>query len=238
MTAIIKRELHSLLTNITGYIFCGFVLLFAGIFMTVLNLKQGIANFEYAVGNMGFIFLIGVPLLTMRTISEERKQRTDTLLYSLPISMTKIVIGKYIALLILMLMPVVLIAIYPLILKFFGNVYLPASYGTLLGFFFLGAALMSIGVFISSVTDSQAVAAILCLIVLLINYYLPSLASFVSRTAFGGALPTFMEKISLFQRFYDFPNGVLDISSLVFFAVVAAVFLYFTVQSMEKRRWS
>lgn len=137
MTAIIKRELRALLTGVTGYIFCCFVLVFAGIYMNIINLKQGSANFEYVLGNMGFIFLIGIPLLTMRSLTEDRKQKTDTLLYSLPISMTQIVLGKYIAMLILMLMPIIIVGIYPLILSFFGNIYLPASYGTLLAFFLL-----------------------------------------------------------------------------------------------------
>lgn len=238
MTAIIKRELRALLTGVTGYIFCCFVLVFAGIYMNIINLKQGSANFEYVLGNMGFIFLIAIPLLTMRSLTEDRKQKTDTLLYSLPVSMTQIVLGKYIAMLILMLMPIIVVGIYPLILSFFGNVYLPASYGTLLGFFFLGASLTAIGLFISSLTENQAVAGILCLLVGIVNYFLPTIASYVSRTAFGGALPEFLEKISLFQRFYSFPNGVFDIANLVFFAVVALVFIYFTIQSMEKRRWS
>ncbi len=238
MTAIIKRELRALLTGVTGYIFCCFVLVFAGIYMNIINLKQGSANFEYVLGNMGFIFLIGIPLLTMRSLTEDRKQKTDTLLYSLPISMTQIVLGKYIAMLILMLMPIIIVGIYPLILSFFGNIYLPASYGTLLAFFLLGASLTAIGLFISSLTENQAVAGILCLLVGIVNYFLPTIAAYVSRTAFGGALPEFLEKISLFDRFYSFPNGVFDISNLVFYAVVALVFIYFTIQSMEKRRWS
>lgn len=238
MTAIIKRELRALLTGVTGYIFCCFILVFAGIYMNIINLKQGSASFEYVLGNMGFIFLIAIPLLTMRSLTEERKQKTDTLLYSLPISMTQIVLGKYIAMLILMIMPLIIVGIYPLILSFFGNIYLPASYGTLLAFFFLGASLMAVGLFISSLTENQAVAGILCLLVGIVNYFLPTISSYVSRTAFGGALPEFLTKISLFERFYSFPNGVFDIANLVFFAVVAFVFIYFTIQSMEKRRWS
>ena len=238
MTAIIKRELHALLTGVTGYIFCCFILVFAGIYMNMLNLKQGAANFEYVLGNMGFIFLIGVPLLTMRALTEERKQKTDMLLYSLPVSMTQIVLGKYIAMLILMLMPIIIVGIYPLILSFYGNVYLPASYGTLLAFFFLGASLAAIGLFISSLTENQAVAAILCLLVGIINYFFTTIASYISSSGIGGAIQELLEKLSLFERFYSFPNSVFDISNLIFLAVVAVIFVFFTVQSMEKRRWS
>ena len=287
MKAIIKRELHSLLTGVSGYIFCGFILLFAGIYMTVINLKSGSANFEYVLGNMAFIFLVAIPILTMRSFSEERRQKTDTLLYSLPVSMTKIVLGKYIAILIFLALPIVIIGLYPLILSFFGKVYLPASYGALLGFWFLGGALGAIGLFISSLTENQAVSAVVCLIVLLVNYFLSSIASYVSSSAHAssvafivsfviigallyfmtknpvlsggvviagaaaaiiinvispasieGLFPKILGKLSLFDRFFVFPNGEFSLSSLIYFAVVAAVFIFFTVQSMEKRRWS
>lgn len=287
MTAILKREFYSMFTNITGYLFCAFILLFAGIYMTLLNLKSGYANFEYVLGNMGFIFLIAIPVLTMRSVAEERRQKTDALLYSLPISMTQIVLGKFLAMLGILLLPLLVMCIYPLILSFFGNVYLPAGYGTLLGFFFLGGALAAIGLFISSLTDNQVVAAVLCLVVGLINYFLSAIAGYVSTssassaiafivlfiavglviylltknpvisagvavagsiavmvvnvvspTTMSGLFPEIMKKVSLFERFYNFPNGVFDISALVYFIVIIAVFLFFTVQSMEKRRWS
>ena len=287
MIAILKREFYSMFTNITGYLFCAFILLFAGIYMTLLNLKSGMANFEYVLGNMGFIFLIAIPVLTMRSVAEERRQKTDTLLYSLPVSVTQIVLGKFLAMLGVLLLPLLVLCVYPLILSFFGSVYLPASYGSIFGFFLLGGALAAIGLFISSLTENQVVSAVLCLVVGLINYYLSTIASYVSTSAtssaiafvvlfiavgavvylltknpviaagtaivgsvavmvvnavspdaMSGLFPKIMDKISLFERFYSFPNGVFDISALVYFVVIMAVFLFFTVQSMEKRRWS
>ncbi|MGN0163466.1 MAG: ABC transporter permease, partial [Candidatus Ornithomonoglobus sp.] len=115
MRAIFKRELHAMFTSITGYIFCAFILLFAGIYMTVINLKQGYANFEYVLGNMGFIFLIAIPILTMRSVAEERRQKTDALLYSLPVSMTRVVAGKFLAMLAVLFIPLFIIGFYPLI---------------------------------------------------------------------------------------------------------------------------
>lgn len=287
MIAIFKREFHSMFTNITGYIFCAFILLFAGIYMTLLNLKSAYANFEYVLGNMGFIFLIAIPILTMRSVAEERRQRTDTLLYSLPVSMTEVVLGKFMAMLAVLLIPLCIMGIYPLILSFFGKVYLPASYGSILGFFFLGGALAAIGLFISSLTENQVVSAVLCLVTGLVNYYLSTIAGYASSSSssaavafivlfvlaglviylltknpvvaagfsligavavmvinivspdvMSGLFPKLMNKISLFERFYNFPNGVFDISALIYFVVVMAVFLFLTVQSMEKRRWS
>lgn len=287
MTAIYKRELHSMFTSIIGYMFCAFVLLFAGIYTAIINLKSGYANFEYVLGNMGFILLIAVPILTMRSIAEERKQKTDMLLYSLPISMTEVVIGKFLALWSVMLIALLPLGVYPLVLTLFGSVHLTACYGTLLGFFLLGGALTAIGLFVSSLTENQAVAAVFCLAAGLINYYMPTLAGYVSSSAFAtavafvaviavvgaviyllsknpvvsvgffalgsigvmlvnaissdllsGVFPKMMNKLSLFERFYSFPNGIFDIASIIYFAAVMAVFLFFTVQSMEKRRWS
>ena len=120
----------------------------------------------------------------MRVLAEERRQKTDQLLYSLPLSMTQVVLGKYAAVLCMLALPMAAICLYPILLSAFGSIYFPAAYGAIAGFFLLGAALSAIGVFVSSVTESQAVAAGLCFVVMLVNYFLDSLADFVSSSAF------------------------------------------------------
>ena len=185
MNAVFRHELSSCFTNVSGYVFGAFLLLFAGIYTMVYNLNYAVTNFEYVMGGMSFVFLVIVPILTMRVLAEERRQKTDQLLYSLPLTMTKVVLGKYAALLVVFLIPVVLISLYPIILTAFGNVYLPAAFSAIAGFFFLGAALIAIGMFISSVTESQAVAAGICFVVMLVNYFLADLADFVSTSAFA-----------------------------------------------------
>ncbi len=287
MNAVFRHELSSHFSNLTAYVFGAFLLLFAGIYTMALNLNSLVPNFEYVLGNMAFSFLVIVPILTMRVLAEERRQKTDQLLYSLPLSMTQVVVGKYAALLVMELIPLCIISFYPIILSSFGDVYLPASYSSLVGFFFLGAALIAIGLFISSVTESQAVAAGLCFVVMLVNYYITSLANFfastaitsfaalavvillaalvirimtkntafslaicgageglllaaymIDSTAFEGLFPTVMENLSLFDRFYTIVDGVFDLRSIVYFISVIAVFLFLSIQSMEKRRWS
>ena len=175
--------------------------------------------------NLSFVFLVIVPILTMRTFAAEKRAHTDNLLYSLPVSMTKVVMGKYFALLTVFVLPVLVICLYPLVLSFFGEVYLPAAYGSIVAFLFLGAALLAAGMFISSLTESQAVAAGVCFAVLLVNFFLADLAE--NLAAF-----------SLFERYYDFMDGVFDLGTIVFYATVAGVFCFLTVQSMEKRRWA
>ena len=119
------------------------------------NLQAAVSNFEYVPGFGSIIYAVIVPLLTMRTIAEERRQKTDQLLYSLPLSTTRVVLGKYLALLAVFLVPLAIIACYPLIFAQYGEVYLPTSYGTLLAFFLMGAALIAVGIFLSSLTDNQ-----------------------------------------------------------------------------------
>ena len=187
MTAILRHELSSYFTNVTGYVFGAFLLLFAGIYTMVINLQSASPYFEYVLMNMDFIFLIIVPILTMRVIAEERRQKTDQLLYSLPLTMTQVALGKYLAMLVIFLIPVAIIGVYPLVLTAFGDVYLPAAYGALAGFFFLGASLIAIGMFISSLTESQGMAAGLCVVVMLFCYYSASLADYISSTAFNVA---------------------------------------------------
>lgn len=287
MKAVFRHELSSYFTNITGYVFGAFLLLFVGIFTMIYNINYSVSNYEYVLGNMSFVFLIIVPVLTMRAIAEERKQKTDQLLYSLPLTMTQVVIGKYTAMICVLAIPMIPICMYPLVLSIYGNVYLPAAFGSIVGFFFLGAALIAIGTFVSSLTESQPIAAGICFVVMLVNYYLYDLAGFVSqtagtslaafsaailvisvlvrymtkngllalclgvaaeggllawyfmdKTAFEGLFPEIIRQLSLFERFYIFIDGIFDITGIIYFLSVIGVFLFLTVQAMDKRRWS
>ena len=159
MGAFYKKEFRSYFTNMTGYIFLGFLLLMTGIFYTAINLKQTHPQFEYVISNISFVFLLIVPILTMRSIAEEKHLKTDQLLYSLPVPVSKIVISKYLAMVSVFFVSVAVMALYPLILLIFGNVNLLSSYSALAGFAFLGAALIAIGLFMSSLTESQLISA-------------------------------------------------------------------------------
>lgn len=178
MAAIFKRELSSSLNTLTGCTFCVFVLLFTGIYCSALNIKSGYAHFEYVLNYMAFILIIAIPVLTMKSFSDEFRQGTAKLLYSLPISTVSIVLGKFFALCTVMLIPSAVIGLYPAVLMHYGPVPLAAAYGTLAAFFFLAAALMAIGLLISSLTENAAASAGTCFAVLLFFYYGGSLAGF------------------------------------------------------------
>ena len=185
MTAVLKHELSGYFHSLTAYIFSAFLLAFVGIGAMLYNIQSAVANFEYVLSFVCLGFVIVIPILTMRVIAEEKKQKTDQLLYSLPIKTSEVVAGKYLALLLVFLAPLCIVCVYPLIFAQYGEVYLLTSYGSLFAFFLLGAALIAIGVFISSLTENQGFAAGITIPVILLNYYSVSLAEHVTATAFG-----------------------------------------------------
>ena len=188
MTAVLKHELRNYFHSFTAYVFGAFLLAIVGIGSMLYNLQAAVSNFEYVLSFGCIVFVVIVPILTMRVIAEERKQKTDQLLYSLPITTTQVVAGKYLALLVVYLIPLAVISIYLLIFSQFGDVYLPTSYGSLFAIFMMGAALIALGVFISCLTDNQGLAAGIGIAVILFNYYSVSLSEYVSSTAFGSVV--------------------------------------------------
>lgn len=188
MTAIFIHELKSYFHTLTAWLFAAFLLCFVGIGAMMYNIQASVSNFEYVLSFGCLIFVVIVPILTMRVIAEERRQKTDQLLYSLPVSTTEVILGKYGALIVLYLVPLAIIAVYPLIFAQFGDVYLPTSYGSIFAFFLLGAALLAIGMFISSLTENQGLAAGVGIAVILFNYYSVSLSEYVSTSAFGSVI--------------------------------------------------
>ena len=170
MIAVFKHEVRVYFHSLTAYVFGAFLLVFVGIGAMMYNLQASVSNFEYVLSFSSIVFVVIVPILTMRIIAEERKQKTDQLLYSLPSTATQVIFGKFLSLLTVYIIPLCLISIYPLIFSQYGDVYLPTSYGSIFAFFVLGAALISIGIFISSLTDNQGFAAGIGIALILFNY--------------------------------------------------------------------
>ena len=191
MTAVLKHELRNYFHTLTAYVFGAFLLAFIGLGATLYNLQAAVSNFEFVLSFGSLVFVVIVPILTMRVIAEEKKQRTDQLLYSLPITTTEVILGKYLALLVVYLIPLAVVSVYPLIFARYGDVYLLTSYGSIFAFFVLGAALIALGVFISSLTDNQGFAAGIGIAVILLNYYSASLSEYVSSTPAGALIAAF-----------------------------------------------
>ena len=287
MIAVLKREIGSYYRSVTGWLLAAFLLIFAGIYCMAYNLSGYTAQFEYVLSAISFIYLIAVPIISMRALAEEKRQKTDQLLYSLPMRLSSVVLGKYLGMLAVLALPVLILVLYPLILSQFGSIQYVRVYGVLFAFFLLGACLLSIGLFISSVTESQVAAAVITLVVMLLLYFMNGLASYLSTDAsaslialmllviifavilqllaknpiisvltaavgcgglyiwylgnstfFSGLFAKMLESISVFERFNTFTEGVFDLSAVVYYLSIICVFLFLTVQSMEKRRWN
>ena len=180
MKAIYKRELKSYLTSMVGYLFIFFVLVLTGIYFSAYQLSAAYPKFETTLSAVTFVFLIGVPILTMRVLAEERKQKTDQLLLTAPVSVGNIVTGKYLALVTVYAIPILVLCTYPLIMSKFGTV----DFGTaILGFFLLGCANIAIGLFMSALTESQVIAAVLTFVLLFAFYMMNGISSFFSKTS-------------------------------------------------------
>lgn len=287
MMALLRRELNGYYKSVTGYLLAALLLIFAGIYCMAYNLSGYYANFEYVLDSIAFIYLIAVPIISMRSMAEEKRQKTDQLLYSLPIRLSSVVLGKYAAMLVVLAAPTVIMALYPLVLSQFGTVSYATAYGSLIAFFLLGGCLLSIGLFISSITESQVASAVITLVVMLLLYFMSGLASYLSTesassltalsiivvlfaillyvmaknpivsvavavigvgglylwyqadsTVFSGLFATIMSSISVFDRFETFVEGVFDLTAIVYYISISCVFLFLTVQAMEKRRWN
>lgn len=192
MGAIFRHELRNYFHSLTAYVFGAFLLAVVGLGSVLYNLQAAVSNFEFVLSFASIIFVVIVSILTMRTLAEERRQRTDQLLYSLPITTTQVVLGKYFALLVVYLIPLAVVSLYPLLFSQFGEVYLPTSYGSLFAFFMMGAALLAVGMFLSSLTDNQGFAAGIGIAAILLNYYSVSLAEYTSSTAMGSLIALYV----------------------------------------------
>ena len=227
MIAVCKHELRGYFHSLTAYVFGAFLLAVVGVGAMLYNLQAAVSNFEYVLSFSSLVFVVIVPILTMRVLAEERRQKTDQLLYSLPITTTQVVLGKYLALLAVYLIPLAVICVYPLIFAQFGEVYLPTSYGSIFAFFVMGAALMAVGVFLSSLTENQGFAAGITIAVILFNYYSVSLSEYISSTAFGSliALDVLAILLGFLIRYLTRNEGLAYGVALALVLALAAAFL-------------
>jgi ABC-2 type transport system permease protein len=188
MISVYKKELKSYFTNMTGYIAIGLILVMTAIFIKLICLDQFYPNLEYALPTASIILLLAVPIITMRSFAEERQQKTDQLLFSLPLTTVQIVMGKYLAMMTVFAVPVAILALYPLVLAMYGSVNFLATYASLLLFLIMTAAMVGIGMFMSSLTESQTIAAVLGSAVLIVCYFASVLVGALPNTAVASYL--------------------------------------------------
>ena len=183
MIVICKKELRSYFTSMMGYIFVFFILLVTGIYFTAYNINSAYPKLDYTLNAVLFVFLVAVPVLTMKILADERRLKTDQLLLTAPLKVEDIVLGKYLALITIYAIPILIICLYPLIMSQYGTVSMFEAYTVILGFFLLGCADIAIGVYISSVTESQVIAAVITFGVLFVSFVMEGIAQFFSNAA-------------------------------------------------------
>ena len=290
MAAIFKREVRSYFHGMIGYVLTAFLLVSSALYFVALNLGYGLTDFGYyTLYRTIFVMLFYIPVLTMRSFAEERRTRTDQLLLTSPVSVWGIVLGKFFALCAVFALPCLADAVMILVLRALGATaaFTLANFASLLCYFLLGCAAIAIGMFLSSLTENQIVAAVAGVAALLLAYLMPSLRSmFTAGSAIALALFTalaavlsvvaglrsksftlgclsfaaccvaltalfllrsswltegfsaVLSALCLFTPFENFVNSSFSIPTLVYYLTAAALFLFFTAQGLEKRRWN
>lgn len=235
MLAIYKKELRSYFHSFVGPLFIGVTLFLFGIYFTAYDLFMGYPYIGYALSAVIFLFFFSVPILSMRILAEERKQKTDQFLLTAPVRVWDIVLGKFYALATLLLIPVAIISIYPLVLSAFGEISFAETYLALGAFFLYGLACIAIGEFVSSITESQMIAAIVSFGFLFVGYVMNAICNMISST--GNWLTKILSVFDMSGRFDELMDGSLSLSSCVYFLSIILLFLVFTEQSIQKRRY-
>ena len=234
MLAIFKRELGAYLRSPVGYVFIAVYLFFSAIyFRTVLVSGQSSYFPEIYYGMLNIILLV-LPILTMRMFSEERRQKTDQVLITSPVSIFSLVMGKFLAALSIYGFCVLFTLTYAVIFTIYADPGWALVFGNIFGAILFGAAFIAVGMFISSLTESQIVAAI-------ISFFLGTtfiLLDVIPVLITNETVLELIEWVSFVGRYTPFTEGLLDFSSVIFFLSVTALFFFFTMQSIEKRRWS
>ncbi len=231
MLAIYKKELRQYFNSMIGFVFLAFFLVIIGIYTWAYNLSSGLGNFEVTLGGISFMYVLLIPILTMRIVAEENRQKTDQLLYTAPISLGKIIVGKYFAVMTLFSCAFIPMCIYPLIIHMYGtDVRLAPAYSSIIGFYLLGAAAIAIGLFISSLTESQVIASVVSFITLLLTFLLNNITSLLPTGAISQCVMIAVLWLVICLVFYHMMN---NITVLVMMAVIgeAAIWIIYAVKS-------
>lgn len=234
MVAILKRELSSYFNSAVAYVVMAVYFLFSGIFFTMICIENDSSNLAYVYGNMFVIILFVIPIITMKSFSEEKRQRTDQALLTSPSSLFEIVTGKFLGAFVLFGICSLIFMVYALVISFFTSPDWAVVLCTFLGLLLLGAALIAINVFISVLTESMIISAVAGMGVGLLIYMLSNLSSYITVDW----ISNIVSKINFLTYYTNFTYGMLNITDIVFFLSVTGLFLFFTARVLEKRRWS
>lgn len=236
MLAIFKREFKSYFQNVIGWLFVAALLAVYGLYFYVYNLKNGYPYISYNLKGIGFIMMIAVPILTMRSLSDEKKTKTDQLMLTSPVSVGRIVAGKYFAMAAVYTIDIALFALSPLVLSIYGKVALSEAYVALFGYWLYGLSCIAVGLFISSISESVIISAILTFAALFLSYMMQSITGLISSS--GNLLTKVLNCFDLYTPFENFMSGCFSVTSTAYYVTVILLLCFLTTQSIQKRRWA
>ena len=248
MLAIYKREVRSYFNSMIGCVFAAFLTIIGGVYFMVYNLYSGYPFFAYSLAGVIFMLLISVPVLSMKSFAEDRKNKTDQLLLTSPVSLVEIVLGKYLAMVTVFAIPCVIYCIFPLIIKLQGTAHFLVDYSSILAFFLLGCVFIAIsnlviwiiifaliGLLIYHITKNQMIAGI----VTSIGCIAGIVVYFVKKTLLESLFSTLLGHLVLTDIFYNFSqNYIFDLGGLLTYLSLIILLVFLTIQTFEKRRWS
>ena len=231
MVAILKRELSSYFNSAVAYVVMAVYFLFSGLFFSMICIENDTSSLSYVFGNMFIIILFIIPIITMKSFSEEKRQRTDQALLTSPTSLFEIVMGKFLGALILFAICSLIFVVYALVISFFTSPDWAVVLCTVLGLLLLGSALIAIDIFISVLTESMIISAVAGMGVGLLIYMLSNLSSNITVDW----IATIVKKIDFLTYYTNFTYGMLNLTDIIFFLSVTGLFLFFTARVLEKR---
>lgn len=234
MFSIFKREFRAYFTSPLGYVFLAIFYAFSGLFFYIFSLSIGSTDISGVFLMMFIVLMIFVPLLTMRLLSEDKKQKTDQLILTAPVSLLSVVLGKFLAAYAIFVIGVAVMPVYGFVMSTFTTISWLPIWGNTVGLLLIGGIFVSVGLFVSSLTENQMIAAIgsffINLMILLMNTLTSALPS--------GIFKDVLASVSVYSRYSEITNGIFSLSSLIFFISVIFIFLFLTVRVLEKRRWA
>ena len=234
MKAVFDKEFRAYFASFVGYVFVAVFMALAAMFFVNGSLRYQVADIGVVFSNLNGVYLFLVAILTMRAFSEEKNKKTDQLLLTSPCSIAEIVMGKYLAAMAVLGITVLISAVFPIILCIYGNPPVSEIIASYLGFVLLWGAFISIGIFISAQTESQMISAVFTFGVLLLIYYMDNISAGISNKT----LATLVSWFSLMKRFDAFQRGILRIADILYYISFIFAFLFLTVRTIEKRRYS
>lgn len=241
MAAIYKRELKAFFFSVVGWLYIAVMLAVMGLYFFICNMLIGYPTISYMLQADVFLIVFTIPILTMRSLSEERKHKTDQLILTAPISVGKIVMGKYLAMVTLFAVPLVMFGITPLLLMRAGAFQMGMSYTSLLGFFLYGCLGLAIGLFVSSLTESVVVSAVLTLVIMFAGYVMSGISGLISTsgtTRFADIAVKILNCFDMVSRFDILSSGYFEVEAVVYYLTFIAFVLFCTAQSIHKRRYA